>query len=236
VDFRIPILTYHKIAPVDSKSIYPGTFVPPQLFGKHLRHLALKGYTTSRLESAFTSNSSQKTVVLTFDDGFQDFADEAFPRLNKVGFHSTVFLVANHIGGHNEWDTKIGDSRASLMSKATILQLHEQGVEFGSHTLSHAHLDQISAAEQRVEIINSRTVLESELGIPINTFCFPYGGYNEYTLKCVDEAGYCVATSTEKGINTAQTDQRRLKRIAIRNDTSLPVFIYKLWRAYRLGK
>jgi peptidoglycan/xylan/chitin deacetylase (PgdA/CDA1 family) len=236
VENRVPILTYHKIAPIIPNTIYPGTFVPPELFRKHLRHLVRRGYQTNRLADIFQGNTPANPIVLTFDDGFQDFAENAFPALSEYAFQSTVFLVANHLGGLNDWDIAVGDTPAPLMNATTIQDLAKKGVEFGSHTLTHAHLDQLSEAEQDIEVGKSRLQLQSELGLPIETFCFPYGGHNAYTLTAAEQAGYKVSVSTRKGINDPSTPRHCLKRIAIRHDTSLPIFIYKLWRAKRLGK
>ncbi|HLO98690.1 MAG TPA: polysaccharide deacetylase family protein, partial [Fimbriimonas sp.] len=136
----------------------------------------------------------------------------------------------------NEWDTKLGDVSATLMTLAQIQELMAKGFEFGSHTLRHCHLDQLDEGDQWEEIFQSRSKLEAQLGRPIDTFCYPYGGYNETTLHLVREAGYLLATTCDKGHNTSDTDPVKLNRIAIRHDTSLPIFIYKMWRWYKRGR
>lgn len=233
---RVPILTYHKILPVHPGTIYPGTFVPPKLFRQHLQHLARRGFQTGRLDQIFSATSAGKPIVLTFDDGFQDFEDNAFPLLQEHKMTGTVFLVSNQIGKTNEWDEKIGDVRYPLMNKESILRLHSQGIEFGSHTLSHVRLTSENADTQAREIQQSKTDLESLLSFPITTFCYPYGSYDDLSVRLAREAGYTHATTCEKGLNDGTEDPLRLKRIAIRNDTSLPVFVYKLWRAFRFGR
>lgn len=231
----IPILTYHKIAPVPSQSIYPGTFVPPRVFNQHLAYLAKNGFDAVTLSDAFRGKG-EKPVVLTFDDGFLDFHQVAAPELERRKMLGTVFLVSDHLGGDNAWDTRIGDVAAPLMTREQILELAAKGFEFGSHTLTHCHLDHLTEDEQRRELVESKANLEHELGLPMDTFCYPYGGYNETTLKLVAEAGYKLATTCDKGHNTLETPPFKLNRIAIRNDTSLPIFIYKLWRWYRRGR
>ena len=233
---QVPILTYHKISPVDDKTIYPGTFVPPDLFEKHVRHLARKGFQTTRLDSIFSDSMPAKPAVITFDDGFQDFADTALPIMQKFKMNGTVFLVSDFIGKTNAWDELIGDVSRPLMSAETIIKLHQQGVEFGSHTKTHIRLTSHDAVSQDIEIQDSKRDLEAMLGFPIDTFCYPYGSYDEHSLKSVAIAGYKFATTCDKGLNDGTEDPFRLKRIAIRHDTSLPVFIYKLWRAFRLGR
>ncbi len=233
---KVPILTYHKISPVDKQSIYPGTFVPPALFEKHLRHLARSGFETMPLVSLFGDSMPAKPIVLTFDDGFQDYSTTAYPALQRYGFNGTVFLVADLLGQQNEWDMKIGDVGYPLMSVDTIRRLHEGGTEFGSHTRTHSRLTSDTDAHQEEEIVDSQTVLERELGFPIETFCYPYGSYNETSVNLARKAGYKFATTCEKGLNDGSEDPLKLKRIAVRHDTSQPVFVYKLWRAFRLGR
>ena len=233
---RVPILTYHKIAPVNAKTLYPGTFVPPNLFEKHLGFLARKGFETMRLDAIFSGLEPAKPIVLTFDDGFQDFEDAAAPILHRFGYGATVFLVSDFVGKTNEWDENIGDVKYPLMSKESIVRLHEEGYEFGSHSKSHVRLSSHDAVTQDSEIRGSKSDLETMLGFPIQTFCYPYGSYDDNSLNSVRASGYQFATTCDKGLNDGSEDPLRLKRIAIRNDTSLPVFIYKLWRAFRLGR
>ncbi len=190
------------------------------------------------LESIWVHPSATvgKLISLTFDDGYQDFADSAVPIMERYGFTGTVFLVSDHLGATNEWDIKLGEKIADLMSRETILKLLHQGFEFGSHTMTHVHLDQVDDGVQRLEIEKSKADLESALGVPMNVFCYPYGGLNDSAMKLVQEAGYSSAVSTRKGLNTRDTNRFCLNRIAVRNDTLLPVFVYKLWRAFRYGR
>ncbi len=235
---KVSVLTYHKIAPVDPKTTYPGTFVPPTLFRKQLSFLAKRGYAVENLEQAFLSGSTsvRKTVCLTFDDGFEDFYNSAFSELSAHGFPSTVFLVSERIGQTNDWDTKVGDASAPLMSAQQILELAQKGVEFGSHTATHAKLGELDESAQREEIFRSKKQIEDLLGKPCRTFCYPYGSHNQATPGLVKQAGYDLGISTLKGLNTAATDPYLIRRIAIRNDTVMPVFIYKLFRAEKYGK
>lgn len=233
---RVPILTYHKIAPVDAKTIYPGTFVPPAMFRSHVEFLARRGFQSIRLDSLFSEGGSDKPIVFTFDDGFQDFEDTAFPILQKSGMNGTVFLVSDFIGKTNAWDENIGDVSRPLMSKESIVRLHGLGVEFGSHTKSHIRLTTHDALSQDIEIRKSKTELEEMLGFPIDSFCYPYGSYNEDSLRSVKVAGYKFAVTCNKGLNIGTESPFELKRIAVRNDTPLPVLIYKLWRAFSFGR
>lgn len=236
---RVPILTYHKIAPITKGTIYPGTFVPPILFEKHLRLLNRRGFSSVSVADLFTDRMPGQPILLTFDDGFQDFADSAWPLLQKHGFGALVFLVLNHLGGQNDWDIAVGDKPAPLMTLETIQELARQGAQFGSHTLSHPRLTTLDDADQRRELLKSAELTRSLLSNSdsnSNSVCYPYGSYNQTTLDLAREAGYKYGFSTDKGLNDATTDSMRLKRIAIRHDTSVPALIYKLWRGFRYDK
>ncbi len=228
---RVPILTYHKIAPITEGTIYPGTFVPPNLFEKHLRLLNRRGFASVSTSNLFDSGL-ENPILLTFDDGFQDFADNAWPLLQKHGFGALVFLVLNHIGGQNDWDIAVGDKPAPLMNLETIQELAKQGTQFGSHTLSHPRLANLDEEEQRREILAFPELSVNQLP----TTCYPYGSYNETTLSIVRSSAIKYGFSTDKGLNDVTTDPVRLKRIAIRHDTSVPALIYKLWRGFRYDR
>lgn len=227
---------YHKIAEVIPGSIYPGLSVPPRLFERQMRHLAKRGFKTIRLEKIEEAFYREKQISITFDDGYQDFADAAVPVLKAFQFTGTVFLVSDLLGKQNQWDIDLGEKPADLMNEETIRSLASRGFEFGAHSRTHVHLDQVTDEIQRTEIIECRKILQSKFGLPFETFCYPYGGFNPTSRELAQEAGYSCAVSTRKGLNTAETDRFALNRIAIRNDTLMPIFVYKLWRAFRLGK
>lgn len=231
---RVPILTYHKIAPITKGTIFPGTFVPPDLFEKHLRLLKRRGFSSVSCTNLFESGLP-KPILLTFDDGFQDFAVNAWPRLQQHGFGALVFLVLDHLAGQNDWDIAVGDKPAPLMTLDTIAELARQGTQFGSHTLTHPRLADLSESEQRRELSAPFPQLPTPNPQP-PTICYPYGSYNQTTLDLAREAGYKYGFSTDKGLNDATTDPMRLKRIAIRHDTSVPALIYKLWRGFRYDR
>ena len=229
---RVPILMYHKIERLNKASTVKGHYVSPNLFKKHLSLLKLMGYTAIPLSSLYRENAKlpKKPVVITFDDGYVNFLQNARPALKSVGYSATVYLVANQLGGTNAWDTSRGDVEERLMSVDQVLEAHRQGTEFGSHTLDHADLAAVSTDEAWKQIADSKSKLEADLGFPIETFCYPYGRKNLDVQKMVEQAGYRLACSTERGQNTAQTDRFALKRINVRRDTWAPVLALKLLR------
>ncbi len=232
---RVPILMFHRIAPKKRDSIVAGQYVSPRQFERHLRVLRRLGFETTPLSELFQPSMEipRKPIVLTFDDGYEDFFRNALPPLVRAGMRATVFLVANQIGGSNVWDQSAGDVRESLMNLDQIREAAGLGVEFGSHTLDHVDLTAIDPEEAWRQIADSKCSLEEALGSPIRSFCYPYGRKSTEIMRMVQRAGYRMACSTEKGANTPLTDRFALRRVNVRSDTVGPVLLMKLVRSVR---
>jgi len=235
--FRVPILMYHKVERLNRRSTVQGHYVSPKLFKRQMAVLSAMGYTAVPLSSLYKPGAKmpRKPVVITFDDGYVNFLTHALPVLKSHSFVSTVFLVANQLGGTNAWDTKEGDVEERLMDVPQILSARQAGTEFGSHTLDHADLQAISADEAWNQIDGSKKKLEAELAFSIEAFCYPYGRKTPEVCDMVKRAGYRLACSTEKGLNTDDTNHYALRRINVRRDTSVPIFAMKLLRGPNHG-
>ncbi|HEY0866685.1 MAG TPA: polysaccharide deacetylase family protein [Fimbriimonas sp.] len=230
---RVPVLMYHKVAPCPRGSLVPGHYVHPRLFERQVRLLRLLGYQTVGLDSLFEEPLPKKPLVVTFDDGYENYFANALPILKRHGFRATVFLVAGLIGDLNRWDADRGDIPERLMTAEQILAAEKEGTEFGSHTKTHADLVAVRTEVARDEIAESKVHIERLLGHPIGTFCYPYGRKTEATEDLVRQAGYRVACSTQGGVNTPETNRLSLRRTNMRKDTHSYVLLYKLLRDYR---
>lgn len=233
---RIPILMYHKIAPVNRRSKFAGQYVTPGMFDRQLRAMRLMGFESVPLSDLFGRPDLARPFVLTFDDGYRNFRTNALPALQRHGFSSTVFLVSRQLGGTNRWDVEIGDVEERLMTIEEIGECRAGGTEFGSHTANHVHLADVDSETAWREISDSRCELEDALRCPIPTFCYPYGSWSLEVRDMVARAGYRYACSTDKGVNDQRTDRFVLKRINVRRDSVLPVFVLKIWRALKLDR
>ena len=138
---KVPVLTYHSID--DSGSIIS---TPPRIFRQQMRTIKDLGLKALSLKQLSHSLRAQKpiepnSVVLTFDDGFANFYTEAFPTLQENGLTATVFLVAGHCGGYNDWTGNPPKlPRSKVLSWEQIREISDAGIDFGSHTLSHPDL------------------------------------------------------------------------------------------------
>lgn len=176
-----------------------------------------------------TSIHTTPGVAITFDDGYRDNLTNAAPILVEHDFPGTVFVVPGKAGGFLAHDEP-GD-HAQLMDWDEIRALELMGISIGGHTLSHARLSQLSQAEQQEEIQRCATILESELGHPIEFFAYPYGSkldYTPYSVRCAQEAGYELAVSNRYGPVVSGSSLWELPRIWIDRSDTLETFAQKV--------
>ena len=154
-----------------------------------------------------------KTVVLTFDDGFENFLTHAFPVLQEHSFTATVYLVTSQCGRFNDWagnPTELPRSR--LLSWEQVNELSAHGIEFGSHTVSHPDLTRLDARAADVEICDSKAAIEDSVGKKVASFAYPFGRINA-TVKQSVRSNYSSACSTNLGKITHRSDFYSLERI-----------------------
>lgn len=209
----MPILTYHSID--DSGSVIS---TKPEIFRRQMKSLNEGGYkaiSLGELKKILTENSlpAGKFVVLTFDDGFQNFYAEAFPVLEEYGFQATVFLVTDYCGRSNNWAGNPPDlPKSKLLCWQEIKELNGCGIEFGAHTRTHPDLTRLSAAHAAAEIVESKTAIENSLGKKVTTFAYPYGNFNQ-SVRQIAETNFTSACSTNLGKAQAESDFFSLERI-----------------------
>lgn len=157
----------------------------------------------------------KKAVAVTFDDGFTRTFEEALPILTRYRIPATMFIVADRIGGNNDWMHARGMPRRRLMDAGQIRDMHTAGITIGSHTLSHPRLPECTSEKMRTEIADSKARLEDMLSSPITHFAYPYGLYDESARRLVEQCGYHSACSTRSGFNNKQTGRYELRRIEV---------------------
>jgi peptidoglycan/xylan/chitin deacetylase (PgdA/CDA1 family) len=199
---RLPILMYHRVA-LDGAEALAQYRVSPVQFEEQLQYLKDTGHYTVSIEEWHAAMRRHeplpgRAVLLTFDDGYLDFATQAWPLLETYGFSATVFLVAGEVGGTNRWDRRFGDE-VPLLGWEEIRRLAELGVEFGSHSTSHPDLSRIPPAEVVREAIRSRVVLQEGLGRPVRSFAYPHGGEDQVVRHLVGGSGYTYGFSCRPG-------------------------------------
>ncbi|MFN3530988.1 MAG: polysaccharide deacetylase family protein [Candidatus Brocadia sp.] len=228
---RLPILMYHRVAPTGQ----PETAryrVTPELFEEQIRYLHINGYYSVSLEDWRTAMEKKRplpgrAVMITFDDGYVDFLTYAWPLLKRYGFSATVFLVADCIGGTNKWDSMYGEE-ISLLGWKDIQELQNEGVEFGSHSVSHPFLTALSPEKIVREGARSRAILENKLGVTVKAFAYPYGDVDPVVQHLIGACGYIFGLSCRMELCSFHDPLLALPRLEVFGFNSLQDFIARL--------
>jgi len=154
-------------------------------------------------------------AAVTFDDGFTSTFEHALPILAEHGIPATMFIVADRIGGDNDWMHRRGMPRRRLMDQHQIRDMHAAGIAIGSHTLTHPRLPECTPQVMRAEITDSKARLEDILSSPVTHFAYPFGLFDANTRELVEQCGYHSACSTRSGFNSGNTDRYELRRIEV---------------------
>jgi len=232
---KVSILMYHQIGVFERPRNHRATFCHIKRFRAQMAYLKLFRYKVLSLEEALNAlysdsrlNGPSHAVVLTFDDGYQNFADYALPVLKQYGYPATVFLVSGLLGKRARWLADDGRYAPRLLDIDTVLALKDYNVTFGSHTVTHPRLSKLDPSALEQEIKGSKSYLESLLGQEIPYFCYPSGIYDEAVVAKVREAGYKAALTCDRGAATRFDDPLLLPRKAISFGDSLIGYFWKL--------
>jgi peptidoglycan/xylan/chitin deacetylase (PgdA/CDA1 family) len=224
---KVPVLMYHRVAH-DGPEELKRYRVAPDVFREQMRWLRRHGFhaVTSGELAWFIERRHPivgRPVLLSFDDGFQDFADTAWPIIRQSDFRAEVFVVADLVGGVSEWDASCGGA-FPLMDAATIAKLHTEGVVFGSHLASHRAADGLSTLELAQELLRSRSALQGWTGIAPASLAPPYGATDQRLQKLAAECGYSTCFGTRPGLVGFGADLMNLPRFEVRGDRPLGCF------------
>jgi peptidoglycan/xylan/chitin deacetylase (PgdA/CDA1 family)/glycosyltransferase involved in cell wall biosynthesis len=227
-----PVLMYHAIGLPDEPA--SAFVIPADHFSKQMIWLKRLGYHPISLAQFLACKRNNqlppvRSVVITFDDGYEDNYIYAFPILRQYNLPATIFLVSNSIGLVNNWDYEGELCGRPIMSWSQIQEMIGQGIEFGAHSSSHPALPAISLPQAEDEITGSRKLLESRLGVPVNLFAYPYGEHNPSIQTMVQNAGFMAGCTIDTGLNTMITPPSLLRRAEVQGTDSLARFLLVLW-------
>lgn len=188
-------------------------------FRRHLDELQDWGAVVLPLDDAVASLEAgtlpPKAVALTFDDGYASVVETAWPLLRERGLATTLFAVAGYLAGDLRfaWDLHEPEhDRLRLARPDELRAAADEGLDIGSHTMTHPWLPRLSSADVRRELTDSRTVLEDLLGRPVSSLAYPTGGWTRQVRQIAAEAGYRIGITVDRGLNTERTPHLSLRR------------------------
>jgi peptidoglycan/xylan/chitin deacetylase (PgdA/CDA1 family) len=228
---RLPILMYHSVSP-DHDNRLSRYRISPQQLDEQLCYLRDSGYYGIGIEEWVNAILKRcalpgRAIALSFDDGYKDFYEFAWPLLEKYGFTATVFLVSDYLGKTNEWD-KPFSKELPLMSREEICFLQGKGVVFGSHSATHSALGSLSPEQVVEEAVRSRTTIQGLLGTPVQSIAYPYGSTSGAVANLCGGVGYIAGLSCQSGLSTLYDNPLHLPRIEIMGSDRLKDFVAKL--------
>lgn len=235
---RLPILMYHGITK-DSGTRHPyfETNTSPELFALHMKFLHENGYRSISLDEAVKAISQpqnrKRSVVITFDDGYQDFYTDAFPILETYGFGATMFITSG----------RTSDRHACLGSKEfmtweQIRYIHAHGIKIGSHTVSHPQLCDLPTLSVASEIGNSKQTIEDKLGCAVESFSYPFAfpEHNQGFIRIIKDLlqthGYKNGVCTTIGTASREHDVFFLPRLPANSHDDVSFYRAKLEGSY----
>ncbi|MER9303701.1 trifunctional glycosyltransferase/class I SAM-dependent methyltransferase/polysaccharide deacetylase [Mesorhizobium sp. M0496] len=225
---HIPVLMYHSVAD-DGPAALARFRLTPAAFANQMAWLRANGFHaigSEQLEQ-FIANRQPfvgRPVVITFDDGFQNFADHAWPILRANDLTAEVFLVTDLVGESAKWDADIGPP-TRLMDAGTVRRLAAEGAFFGSHLATHRAIDGLSSSDLAAEFLRSRLFIERWTGRPTTAFAAPFSVTDRRLSRLARECGYRVGFGRKHGPADLDCDPIDLPRIEIRGDRSLDDFV-----------
>jgi peptidoglycan/xylan/chitin deacetylase (PgdA/CDA1 family) len=202
----------------------PGMFVTGRSFERHLE-LLVQHYTLVTMDQfgnwlAGCVQFDRPPCALTFDDGWLDNYEVAFPLLTRFNVPATIFLITGAIG------------QPGMLAWEQIEEMESTGVTFGSHTVTHALLGQCHRDQVRFELAESKNVLDGRLRRPSSWFCFPKGSHSDEACDLVRHY-YSGAVTTVPGWVSMGDDPTRLRRIGIHEDMTATASLFS-WRLAQL--
>lgn len=222
-----PVLMYHRVA-VEGPGELARYRLSPEAFRQQMLWLRRNGYHTINSDQLawFVASNHPfvgRPVLITFDDGYEDFAEYAWPILQANDFSAEVFVATDLVGKQAEWDAPFGEP-APLLDAVRIAGLAAEGVFFGSHLASHPRSEELATRNLAEELMRSRTQLERWLGRPITSLAAPFGSTDQRLGILAAECGYKTLFNTVNRAATLRDSLFDLPRIEVRSDFTLDTF------------
>jgi len=207
----VPILDYHRIVPTGGSAISDDRFAVHECeFRGQLQLLHDLETPVIALEDVASGRLQNRSVALTFDDGYSSHYEVAFRLMMEFGVSGTFFLITSRVG------------TGEFLDWSMAAEMARSGMRFGSHAHSHVVLTTLSSEQVKEELRVSRQILEQRLSCAIEVLAVPYGFCDQHVLNAAWESGYRVVCTSRPW--PAQPGKQVLSRVAVSLQTSLSEF------------
>ena len=225
------ILMYHEIVADQPHEIHA---VSVDQFTAQMYWLHQAGYTTASFDFLSLSSmksravSTQKSIIITFDDGYLDNFTNALPVLDELNFRATLFITSGFLDSTSKW--REGPfANTPMLNRQQVREMDQMGMQIGSHSLSHPDLTRLPLKILEWELHQSRDELEQVIGKPVDTFAYPYSRYNKQTIEFLKVLRYQLACTYNPGyVGLAGSKQFELQKMKIIATNSIKDFQMKV--------
>lgn len=250
----VPVLLYHAITETPGSHVAPFAVTPDE-FERHLDLVLEAGYRCvtfgELLQREQDGAPPDRLAVITFDDGYADFAGAALPRLSARSLVSTLYLTTGWLEGGGPRTPGPSDR---MLSFAQLPELLEQGVELGAHSHRHPQMDTLDSRTLSEELTRPKELLENALGRAVTTFAYPHGYNGPRVRRMTRQAGYRSAAGVRNALHRPGEDRYAVSRLMLtaaartqdvaawlsgvdgQRQSGGEAWKTKGWRAYRRGR
>lgn len=215
---RTPVLVYHTVTDQPSSKLADFT-VSPAAFAEHMRLVAQSGRRVISAGEFAQDRSVTDAVVVTFDDGYEDFATHALPVLQRYDIPATLFVTTGWMEDAGAALRGCGPADR-MLRLSTLPELVAEGVEIGAHSVTHPHLDTLGRNAARFELESSKATLAQVLARPVETFAYPHGFQSPRLRQQMQGAGYVAAYGVGDAFAVRGSAQMNIPRLMLRHDHS----------------
>jgi len=222
---KVVVLLYHRV----NDALRDNVTVGIERFDQHMAYLKrywpvvpLRAVIRGEVEPV----RRKPLVCVTFDDGYRDNYDYAAPILQKHRLPATFFVSTGKLTHQAPFDHDVQSNVLGLpnMNWDQVREMQSAGLDFGSHTVNHVNLAQVTLDEAKHDLIESRETIRKELGHEEFLFAYPYGKRTDISSQVRDlvrESAYLCCCSAYGGINDHQMDLFNILRTGVNYNFSL---------------
>ncbi len=221
----VPILMYHYVSdlPPNADRLRRDLTVTPEAFEAQLQYLTDAGYHAITLSDLYLHLTQgyplpERPIILTFDDGYSDAYEVAFPLLLEYGFTGTFFVLA----------TPTHFESPGYLTWSQMKEMADAGMEIQAHGRDHVDLRNRSYDYLVYQTLGIQEAIQQHTGTLPRFFCYPSGQYDAHVISVLKSAGYWGAVTTEWGQTHTLDGLFEMPRLRIRGADTLTSFIEKL--------